>query len=1016
LAQESSEYIINVGTEQLHFVAHPGLGYVVKTEEETGGISAMSSTIRVFGAKDIRRVGGLGRRGTWVIYDQRPATENEKTIKTLRKHAQIKYVAPLFSSNGETIAIIPEIVVRLMSETDAEQLQALCQTMDLTIKKRMEFTDCEHLIEVLGNDASAVFSAVEQLNTVDWIEWAAPNIAFQPRLCGQLIPNDEYFTDQWHLHNTGQTGGTPDADINAPEAWEITTGDPNIVVAVLDTGIDYNHEDLKENIWRNPIEQPGDGNGDGAPGLVGIDDDGDGLIDEDSNNLQPGEPNYTNDLVNDDDENGFVDDVYGWDFYNDDSSPIPNWRYYFEIGESTKDDNAHGTKCAGLIAAKGNNDIGVAGVAWNCKIMPIRIVSVYYKRVRDPYNILKRGYVLFFDFHTQADIATAIRYAAEMGADVLSNSWILIPPPEPIIKQAIIDVTKPGGMGRNGKGCVVLACSGNDGTDSVTNPARLPEVIAVGATDHNDLRWSYSNYGSGLDLVAPSGCSSEEECDYILEFLTTSINSSYTNADGTSAACPVAAGVAALVLSIDPSLTNTEVRRILSRSAHDLGPPGWDEEYGFGRVDAYAAVTMALNPPEPVLFVDDDAPNDSGPGDPNVSDPLDGSAEHPFDTIQESINNAITGDTVIVMPGTYTGEGNRDIDFHGRIITVRSIDGPESCIIDCQNSGCGFYFHSGEGVNSVLEGFTITNGNADDGGGMYIYDSSPTINNCMFIGNSAEDDGGGIYIWSGDPNMINCIFSGNSANFGGGIYNSHSNPKVTNCIFSGNSAYDGGGVYNYKSNSTLTNCIFSGNSAGSGGGMYNDDSNPTVANCTFKGNSAELMGGAMRNSFISSQIVNNCMFRENSADSGGGISNASGSSSIVTNCTFSGNSASDIGGAMYNPTKVTNCILWGDTPDEIYAGIPEVTYSDVQGGWSGETNINFDPLFADTNNGDYHLKSQAGRWDPVSQSWIIDDVTSPCIDAGQPSTSIGSEPSPNGDIINMGAYGGTDQASKSPEN
>ncbi len=113
---------------------------------------------------------------------------------------------------------------------------------------------------------------------------------------------------------------------------------------------------------------------------------------------------------------------------------------------------------------------------------------------------------------------------------------------------------------------------------------------------------------------------------------------------------------------------------------------------------------------------------------------------------------------------------------------------------------------------------------------------------------------------------------------------------------------------------------------------------------------------------------------------------------------------------------LTNCILWGDTPDEIYifSGTPVVTYSDVQGGWAGESNIDADPLFADPDNGDYHLKSQAGRWEPSSQAWLIDDVTSPCIDAGDPGTPIGLEPLPNGDIINMGAYGGTSKASKSP--
>jgi hypothetical protein len=184
---------------------------------------------------------------------------------------------------------------------------------------------------------------------------------------------------------------------------------------------------------------------------------------------------------------------------------------------------------------------------------------------------------------------------------------------------------------------------------------------------------------------------------------------------------------------------------------------------------------------------------------------------------------------------------------------------------------------------------------------------------------------------------------------------------LTNGIFSGNSAANGGGMRTYYSNATLTNCTFSGNRAGYGGGIYNYESNPTL----------------------------------------------------------------------------TSCILWGDTPQEIYvsSGTPVVTYSDVRGGWSGDgdNNTDVDPCFAlpgfwadngtptDANddfwvNGDYHLKSQAGRWDPNSQTWVLDSVTSPCIDAGNPGCPPGHEPDPNGNRINMGAYAGTTQASKSPPN
>jgi parallel beta-helix repeat protein len=171
-------------------------------------------------------------------------------------------------------------------------------------------------------------------------------------------------------------------------------------------------------------------------------------------------------------------------------------------------------------------------------------------------------------------------------------------------------------------------------------------------------------------------------------------------------------------------------------------------------------------------------------------------------------------------------------------------------------------------------------------------------------------------------------------------------------------------------------------------------SNPTLTNCTIINNSASTAGGGM----ISQD-----------------------SSPTLTNCTFIGNSAAYFGsGICFNggSPMLTNCILWGNTPDEIFvfSDTPVITYSDVQGGWDGEGNIDADPLFAEPDNGDYHLKSQAGRWDANSQTWIIDEVTSPCIDAGDPSIPIGLEPLPNGGIINMGAYGGTVEASKSSAN
>jgi hypothetical protein len=362
---------------------------------------------------------------------------------------------------------------------------------------------------------------------------------------------------------------------------------------------------------------------------------------------------------------------------------------------------------------------------------------------------------------------------------------------------------------------------------------------------------------------------------------------------------------------------------------------------------------------------------------------------------------------------------------------------------------------------AVLEGFVITGGNArSTGGGMYSYYGTSILIDCTFSGNSADNSGGGMYNYGGAPILIRCTFSGNSARIeGGGMYNYGRVPILipilTNCTFSRNSAKVGGGISNVSCSSTLTNCTFSGNSAINGGGMSNLGSyrtlTTTLTNCTFSGNSAEGWGGGMYNKGIR-PILANCTFSGNSSKGeGGGIGNI-GSHSILTNCTFAQNSAENGNALAFNSSgrgsfssyvELINCILW-DGGNEIWnddGSTVDVTYSNIQSGQNGvfdpyeriiwgEGNIDADPLFAvlghydengtpdDANDdywvdGDYHLKSEADRWDRGEGRWTKDDVTSPCIDAGNPMSTIGNEPFPNGGIINMGAYGGTDEASKS---
>jgi hypothetical protein len=325
------------------------------------------------------------------------------------------------------------------------------------------------------------------------------------------------------------------------------------------------------------------------------------------------------------------------------------------------------------------------------------------------------------------------------------------------------------------------------------------------------------------------------------------------------------------------------------------------------------------------------------------------------------------------------------------------------------------------------------------------------------MGNSASHGGGLFNPKDCDSTLIDCKFIDNTViGSGGGISNGSSNTTLVNCIFKGNKANDwsvpdiipgrGGGMIT-GDNPILNNCTFQENCAMEGAGIF-ITGGPKLIGCTFTGNLAENDGGGICNEGPSSEPdITNCIFSGNSADRGGGIFFTWGAKMAMANCTFVGNLASSGNALASNPNKpslpgyiqLTNCILWdGENaildPDP-YALSSAITYSNIQGGWEGEGNIDINPLFAEPEywshienpnvvvepndpnavwmNGDYHLKSQAGRWDPNSQSWIQDDVTSPCIDSGDPNSPIQHEPFPNGGIINMGAYGGTSEASKS---
>ena len=356
-----------------------------------------------------------------------------------------------------------------------------------------------------------------------------------------------------------------------------------------------------------------------------------------------------------------------------------------------------------------------------------------------------------------------------------------------------------------------------------------------------------------------------------------------------------------------------------------------------------------------------------------------------YPTIQATIDAAQSGDTVLVADGTYSGSGNRDIDFHGKNLTVTSQNGPTKTIIDCggytstDGSGNhrGFYLHSGE-LSASISGFTIKNGyeasissitDSGPGGGIYCRATDAgtiTVINCNIIGNTASDGGGA---WNDNYN-----------NYGGGTI------TLISCTITGNvttSGGGGGGIFNYGGAILVSKCAIRENTASFGGGVYNDNTNDsrtpkTIAliNCIIANNTTALNpvtygGGVYNNNLFGTTSLTNCTITRNAASYGGGAYSRNNNNGIII---------------------LTNDIIYGDTGDGLSDGTgsaPDISYSDIQGGYAGTGNINADPKFVSAAAGDLHLTPG-----------------SPCLGkgttTGAPSTDFDGNPRPN--PPSMGAY------------
>lgn len=393
-------------------------------------------------------------------------------------------------------------------------------------------------------------------------------------------------------------------------------------------------------------------------------------------------------------------------------------------------------------------------------------------------------------------------------------------------------------------------------------------------------------------------------------------------------------------------------------------------------------------------YVDDDAPNDPGPSNPFISDPLaNGSIARPYDTLQKAINEAGFADNVLVSPGLYFEVDTLDLsssDGDGmKSLTIQSTNGPVATVVDFSAAAGlgepGILVQQGETAATLLEGFTLRNGNAglaggDDGGGLRVVAGSPTLRNCVFRDNTGYQ-GGAVRIDNSNSLFEDCSFFDNLAvHQGGGVYTQNGKPTFRRCHFEGNGA-NYGGAFLSRTNSgsvvTVEECVFLANQSfvGYAGGLAKFDTGKLVlSRSRFLSNVAVDGGGGALISGPGS--VDDCTFNTNTSGSseGGGLHISNGAIVTVRGSTIVNN----VGGGVAEAAAVTfgtlvNCVLWDNSPYEL-TGFVGVSYSDVMGGYAGASNLDADPLFKNA----WGLDGARGTLD--------DDLSlrhsSPCIDAG----------------------------------
>jgi len=822
-----------------------------------------------------------------------------------------------------------ELLIRFAPKADGiqrttdERNQILSSFNAGTIKHTVRLVPGLSLVKL--PEGVTVEVALSKLKASGDILYVEPN--YRIRLAS-TFPNDTRFDELWGMHNTGQTGGTVDADIDAPEAWDVIT-DSSTIVAVLDTGIDYTHPDLSANIWVNEAELNG-------------------------------APNF------DDDDNGYIDDIRGWDFADNDNDPT--------------DYLGHGTHCAGTIGASGNNDLGVVGVCWNVQIMNLKIFPNY-------------GEETFI-----SGAIDAIEYAVYNGATVLSNSWRGYN-----YSQSLKDAINIS----DANSVLFVAAAGNEGYNNDSYPAYpasydCNNIISVMATNHTDQVTYYSNYGpTSVDIGAPGGETYYSEDEGILSTIP---GNGYAFYQGTSMAAPHVAGACALVWAANPQLTHLEVKDYILQGVDKL-----DSLDGLcvseGRLNLWRAVKGKAAFPYLTFTKDvDDANcvspfNDllenyltynicwdaNGSADTNVvvvdylpdeveyytSDPC-GTYNQNERTVTWNIGNISADDsnciTLIVKVttdaepgGTITNtceiEGDNYIAtdskatcvacWAGEILYVDAdandggdglswqmayndlqdaLDATQTC--DCYTDiwvAAGTYKPIWDANDMTMnETFELIEGIGLFGhfGGIGTYETSTMQRNFADANNETIIDGKigegyseKVYYPITAVDVEDAIVDGFTirGGFTGGIKMDSADVGVVNCKIKNNNSY---GVYaNNYSHPDIHNCTFIDNSSY---GLYaNSSCWPEVSNCVFDGNDTSSGGIYMTNYTVI--VADDCVFKNHTNY---GISGSSGTLT-VDNSTFDENpyglSLSDV------TTTMTNCSVNNSDYYGVYCSNSDLT-------------------------------------------------------------------------------------------